>query len=553
MMNIQEKLTQFKALLAEHSLNTEAIIDWLASLPLSELSFTSRLLYKAISRIHKHALSISSCVVLLNLTHRTLQQFSQQYSREYIVHDLANYRKNLSAIYYLDIPQLKFVRASFNLLNNQGKKLNSTEKALLVHRAMSEIGLLLLRRAQLYLAPPKGAWSLLHGLYRYATGQQLLTSAVTEVSLQGVTHTTIAQLYKRILLLALADTAHLSQQDMEKLYLSANAWVDKFYLEPAHPQQYKICFDTDLPPFHYTSSEKVEGKVCCYIQLDELVKHLQQLLITQLATQGKIKQGLTDHVLAYLIRLWTSRPARRFERNDEMGTAEICIGLATMHYMVNEQNDLVVEGAPDLAKAMTQTTGLSFQKPTVSSILIPGELNNLAEEPDVWQIHQAALAQEDAINRKNALVNSHPIYHWQIINSSAKGYCLGIVDQVPELLQVGKVVGVKTNQAWYVAVIRWLQYNSSKGYLLAGVELLAPQASGVALQKATQSQKFHGLLLPEVVVSNQAASLITPALIYKVGEKLTVQELAHTYQVKLTKLLVENHNYAQYEFNVVNQ
>ena len=418
---------------------------------------------------------------------------------------------------------------------------------------MSEIGLLLLRRAQAYLFPPKGAWRLLHKLYHYATAQQLLNNPVTEVTFQGVTHTTIAQLYKRIVLLALANTPQLQQQDMDRLYLLANEWADKLRLEAIHPQAYMLCFDTDLPPFHQAKLPKNAAKVGCYIQLDGLISHLQQLLATQMATPGKIKQGLANHVLEYLINLWSNRPQRRFARIPETGTIEVCIGLAAVHYRVNNHYDLVDGFTRHLTSATTPSPNheLGFQTPENTPILIPGELNNLNQEPDAWQVHQARIEREEADSKADALASSYQTYHWQAVNSSAQGYGLYITGQIPELLQVGKIIGIKAESAWYIGTIRWLQYNSAKGYLQAGVELLAPQARGVALQLESQNQQFHGLLLSNMLGANHSASLITPALIYQEGDVLTMQELAQHYKVKLTKLLAQNHNYAQFEFTVI--
>lgn len=491
--------------------------------------------------------------MLLNLMHRTLQQYSQQYNRDYLSSNLMNYRKNFRSIIYLDVLQRKFAQTSLSLLNAQDKKLSVVEKEVLLHKAISELGLLLLRRAQAYLFPAKNVWRLLHSLYHYAAGQQLLKNPIAEMSFQGVPHTTVAQVYKRIILLALANTSRLQQQDIDRLYTLASEWSDKVLLDPISSQGYRLYFDTDLPPSYQTTSQKNEGGIVCYIQLDGLISYLKQLLKNQLSTQGKIQTGLANHVLEYLINLWSNRPQPRFAHFPETETMEVCIGLASVHYMVNNHHDLIDEFTQPVTNVASPSLDheLDFQTSETTAVLVPGELNNLSQEPDAWQIHQTKIEREEAQSKVEALASSHQIYRWQAVNSSAQGYCLCITGQMSELLQIGKVIGIKVEGNWFIGFIRWLQYNVVKACLQTGVELLAPRAKGIALQLESQSQQFHGLLLPKLTDTQGPASLITPALIYQPGDVLIVQELTRHYKVKLTKLLTQNHSYARFEFTVI--
>lgn len=553
MTNTHDKLAQFSLLLAERQVDVESITDWLASLPLSHQISTSKLLYKTLSRIENHALSLSVSVALFNLVHRTLLQFSQQYSRDNLLQSLANYQSNLHVTVYLDCLQLRFAHASFSLLNNHSKKISGSERLLLCHRAMSEIGLVLLRRAQLYLFPAKGAWGLLHKLYRYAASEQLLNEPVTEVNSQGVTKTTVSQLYRRILLLGIADTAYLQQQDIERFYLSAAEWADKVHLITHTPQDYYVCLDTDYPPVSRFANHQNNGKLYCYIQLDALVEQLKQLLNDQVAAGGRVKQGLANHVYEHLITIWADRPLRKYTRYAESGNIEVCIGLAAVHYLVNNQHD-VVTGKKDAQiateKLEQQSDEYLLPKEQPATILKPGALHELSEELDIWEMSQRLIITHN--DEENDIpLDIYKTYHWRVMDSSAQGYCLAITGEPPELIQVGKIIGVKNGSFWYVGTIRWLKYHALSKELRVGIMLIAPKAIGVALQAKIQNQQFHGLLLPVVPEFNLPVSLITPALIYQEGEVLSVQEPVKYYKVKLLKLLTQNHNYAHYEFKVV--
>jgi|GEM_PF-2488890 len=542
-MKIQEKLTQFDLLLAQPQLALESVTDWLADLPLSPPLFTCKLLHKAMARLMVFGLTPSLACGLFNLLHRTLQQLGQQHSRDNLLHVLANYAENQRVSLYLDCVQIKFAKNCLNLLMSRDENLTRTEKALLVHRAMSELGLVLVRRAQLYLSAPKGLWLKLHDLYRYAASQQLLSEKITEVSFYGVTNTSIIQLYKRILILGLANLEQLQQQDIERLYILAIDWADKLHLVAHQPQPYRVYFDQDRPPLFQAVNEQSMGQICCYLQLTELVAHLQQLLTQQQVSKAKINQGLAHHVLSSLLQLWMNRPGRRLARQVETGQVEVCIGIAAVHYMVNQQHDLVTGTHGQLNLAMDN---LKIQAQVKSEVFIPGALNNLQEENDVWRLEYMGATSNEEMNF-NFSADIYKSYFWQVVNSSAKGYCFAMMDKPPELLQVGKIIGIRVVANWYVGTIRWLAFNSAIGCLQAGIELLGPKARGVALKTKSQQQWFHGLFLAEL---QQPSSLITPALIYAVGDELEVRTLEAQYQIRLTKLLAQNHNFAQFEFSL---
>jgi cyclic-di-GMP-binding protein len=536
------KLKELAAWLTDRDFNEHVIRDWLADLSFFQIKATSSLLYKALLKLEKAKVSENHRITLLALLHQTVIPLSQQFVKNFLVQGLVNYHENLAITLYLNSLQLKFAKVCFNVLTKLGKHLTTAQQIALIYQAMNQLGSLILCNTLLYRTTPAGTWQLLHKLYYYAASHEL------EIN-EGLT---LAQLYKHILLLAMMDTSHLHQQDIESLYNVSIDWARLVHLETHIPQPYKVCPDTDLPPFNESTARPVESKRCLYIEIGALIRHIQQLLAKQQAAAGKIKQGIASHALEYLIKLWAKQPQCKYTLLAETGQIEICLGLAAVHYFANGRHDLVNPSKASQTKARNaiQSAILDFLDEKKQTYFKPGELDPQPPQKDAWQFDHAS----ESVNEPS-VVTSHQTYHWQIVNTSARGYCLAIHGQPPEILQIGKIVGLKVGKHWYIGVIRWLQaseFGKRSTVLHAGIELLAPTAIGVALQADSQNYQFYGLRLPALAITHEPDTLLTPALVYQVGDELTLQEPTQHARIKLTRLLTQNYNYAQFEFEVIN-
>ena len=132
-------------------------------------------------------------------------------------------------------------------------------------------------------------------------------------------------------------------------------------------------------------------------------------------------------------------------------------------------------------------------------------------------------------------------HHALLVNTSPGGYCVAWESNVPSSLQAGEILGVReqSNHPWSVAVVRWIRQVRNR-YTQVGIELLAPRAApcGIRLiQKIGNSSEYlRGLLLPEISVINQAATLITPRLPFQSGSRILLlhdgREVTSSYNQK---------------------
>jgi hypothetical protein len=128
---------------------------------------------------------------------------------------------------------------------------------------------------------------------------------------------------------------------------------------------------------------------------------------------------------------------------------------------------------------------------------------------------------------------------------------------VPSSLQAGEILGVReqSNHPWSVAVVRWIRQVRNR-YTQVGIELLAPRAApcGIRLiQKIGNSSEYlRGLLLPEISVINQAATLITPRLPFQSGSRILLLHDGREDQGTLSRKVSATGSVSQFELKLQN-
>ena len=90
-----------------------------------------------------------------------------------------------------------------------------------------------------------------------------------------------------------------------------------------------------------------------------------------------------------------------------------------------------------------------------------------------------------------------------------------------------------------------------------GIELIAPQAQPCAVQllrKAEQpSQYLRALLLPEIAVISQPASLITARLPFQEGNKVHINSGGEERRALLTRRKTSTGSFNQFEYRLLDQ
>jgi len=187
---------------------------------------------------------------------------------------------------------------------------------------------------------------------------------------------------------------------------------------------------------------------------------------------------------------------------------------------------------------------------------------------DVWSGHYTITGRgrEDysdttrLISNVNPDDDSHHVHKLKMENISAGGFCIScdnkeqINAKVGELAVIREHADLETNQ-WTLGTVRRLQYNGHG--LELGIQMLSPSAIAVATRivhnNGERGDYLRGLMAPEIKAISQPASLITPALPYKVDNTLIVNVNGAESKIKLTELLESTNSYSQFLFKAIDE
>jgi hypothetical protein len=150
----------------------------------------------------------------------------------------------------------------------------------------------------------------------------------------------------------------------------------------------------------------------------------------------------------------------------------------------------------------------------------------------------------------------YPVYEVQLADVSPGGYCLHWTGELPHELKHGDIVGLREDakRDWGIAVIRWLRPVDNSRTLI-GLELLSPRAmpygASIHKGKGALTPPIRVLLLPQIKLSGQPETLITPRAGFKENQKLTLANHAEQCSVQLQRQMSYTGSFVQYEFRFI--
>jgi len=430
--------------------------------------------------------------------------------------------------------------------------------ALALHRAIGYSGRLLLETYTLYEPDPRGLWRTIHGLYRAAEARQLQDLKIADPELPGIKRSTIADRYKRLLLLAAAGPYRMRPHEAIEIYaLLAHCTRHCELLTGADAAAEEAAFQADLlddaPPF--PAGERAAGGDLRTLRCAPL---LQMLKIAGERRRWWLRRPVvpaqTDpELLRRLIAALGPGPQRRFSRQPLSDRVQVLIGLAQISRHLAEEHGLADADAGDLSSRFVSR-----------DVRHAGQRGN-----DVWElIYAGDLSRQNRetsdaaspVTSKGGTRSQNETKEWRLLNISPGGYCLASDPTQSSRAQVGEIVALRDSDnadaGWQIAAIRWLKHLPSEG-LQIGVQVLGPRPLPVLLKPEQADGGFgtasRGLLLPEVLAIGQPVTLITPSLQFAAKRRAQLSGFGNTTsEIELTRALDNTGIFCQFEFRSPN-
>lgn len=565
---------------------------WVAALPMANTGESARQIYRALCEINRLLIPPRDRYMALEILREPAYQITELLKKHYINQNLPLSPKNQKvaelaiqlnaemAIGYKSVIQDK-LSSTFSRLSNK-------TLTICLHRSIRYLSNVLLCSYQIYIQHPENTWLQIHHLYLYAETHNLHSSLIKDhAAADTFLDCNISDLYKQILLLALAGPYRFRQHVTEAVYLALKDWVSSARITPYGKIQddtyaVTISMNSDAAPGYFRDDGTANPTFCRSIDTSELAQKINSALLTGSPASQKIPEDVQKRLLI----TWSGKSQRIFPRTTKNNDIAITLGLSATHHYIDEIIQPLLKdptgNCPTAANSLhssdasaTQENGTFVldQRAQYTSTPVFGISNIDEHTPDVWDpdytyrannpSHNASTTEEilEDSQLKNSLYASPPLA-CKGINESAGGYCLLgylVHGKDSQMVQVGELVGIRNNiesdnTQFNIGIIRRIK--NWKDGLELGIQKLAPCADAIALAslpKTGELEKYQrSLILPQLPGIDQPATLITHTW-HQTDDKLIANVHGHRTHIQLTKQLETTGVFSQFEFDILDK
>lgn len=535
-----------------------AFKDWVEGLPIANVGESARQLYHAVIELNQLDATPALRMKLLGQLRPQLNFICEQLSQHFLGRSIVLTEKQRKVANLAQALQ-RHLATGYKIVVSQLAEASNPEKhkevnAKACHRAISSLGNTLLRSCQLYAPSPAGSWYEAHQIFSWALSLRITNIAIADPVNRFHQRTTVADAYKRLLLLGCCRPNQLRQKELGDVFNLFECWTgDTQLLQRGMSESlFIISLNKDAPPTYRNLLKTPLSSNHLGFDSTDLAEGLARLAEAsgrgQAETAPELPIRISDALLMHLSQALGVLTKRSFRRVDSSGSLEVCVGMTAVHYFSAGQ--------------------LSFNRFVDEQDSGPGEnvfLGAAQRRNDPWASafdagHSESMSSPDApINFRGSggdmagdSQRAYPLYEVSLENTSPGGYCINWDTEMPASLQTGEILGVRENEdhPWSIALIRWIRQSGGRITQL-GVELLGPGATPCALRldnKSGGSSEFlRGLLLPELSAIGQPATLLTPRMPFQTSNRITLLRDGEQEAAQLSRRVSATSSISQFE------
>ena len=460
-----------------------------------------------------------------------------------------------------------------------------------IYYAMSFLARQLVDAYALYTDEPAHIWQELNQLYLYAEKQQLHDIELNPVNAGDEPKpATIANIYRRIVLLSLANPYHLMQGEAVKMFKRLINWAPSCNIiahgnKPVPEGLLFVDLNMDAPPLYAPNTpNKIRPREGRLFEINSILSKLDNE-IRVLATQSKnaIHSNLARRMERDMYFRWSEswgiRRERMSHRSPTKTPTQVISSLTLAHHFISggehfepEEDEIEVQSHDSLNLGNSNDSlslipeehtpwaqesdalhlKIGAEKPRKSIF----ESDEGQSQKDIWVKVYATSAQavENLIDKPKVEFDT---YDCQIINTNQGGYGLSCPNRITPSARAGELLAARTgqyNEGWSIGAIRWMKI-SNNGGINMGVRTIAEDARAIASKAVagvgTGGEYFRALLAPDLDPEQYPTTLIAPAAVYDIGSVIMLNFDDRILYAKLTRQLESTSAYSQYQFELV--
>jgi hypothetical protein len=379
------------------------------------------------------------------------------------------------------------------------------QTALICQRVLWCTGQKMVDHYQAYQNVAEDDWRVLHHVYALAEERGAVDDPVGHPLHKDKTKTTCTETYAQVLLLHLANPGKLTPRQIELIMQWLESWTPKVSIGPEPPPSAEgvAPLVVDLSHAAGATHRPAEGEDVRHIEIREVGRSVRKRvgLLRKGQTPAALGLGedvtasLAESLLVMLYRRWCEdKESRAHPRRSTSGTAQVCSGMAAIHYFVTGQ---AFRGAP---RELTKT-----------------------QHEEIATFGRVATRHEELA----AAPPTFPLETWQIKDESAPGLRLQRIDPAANSrLILDQLLGVRPADAkgFLLCTVRWISVSEDFD-LRVGVQILPGVPLGIAIRPdmAASEQYTPAFMLPSVAALQAPESLVLPLGWFKPDRVIEVQ------------------------------
>ncbi|MEE4246732.1 MAG: hypothetical protein V2I33_15075, partial [Kangiellaceae bacterium] len=551
---------------------------WLESLPVANISNSSKKLYQLLLECNKSDLSDDDRHKILTLIHPSIQLVLKSLSKHFTGHTLSLSDKQKKIAALVQAIHTEMAIGYKIVIEHQAESPGLLKKHLLhssIFAALEYLSLTTVRCYQVYTDVPARIWKEINLIYRFAIEQKLNENKIVFENFSN--EHSVDDIFKKTCLLAVASPYQLRQQEIELIFNGLQRYVEYCKLEPASrfENRYVIDLNQHNAPQHQALTKTRPSQYALSMKLDRVVTELQNHL-RDTRSAGKEHfpiGGLSARLIRHLLNSWAHLSARNFTRTPCGGQIKVSVGLnATFQSLIDVDDEAEIDTLESKEGSMRNAT-LVDDLDTNNMLASFGNESQFTKEEneDVWaklyrpkgampDDNQIDYAASFKSNTTDKLVPQYTLCDADIVNISPGGYCISLDSKPPQQTQTGEIIGLveedeSGQQSWHIGVIRWIKRQKQSNGLQLGIQLIAPEAKPIHSRlmngKSRVATMQNALLLPELKGIGQPPTIITSPISFNTNQKLLVVDDDEEFEVTLTKLVSSSQGFRQFHFERV--
>lgn len=453
-----------------------------------------------------------------------------------------------------------------------GENADSEELVHSIFLAMHYVGETIMAAYLVYMPVEKHVWHELYQLYLFAEQHHLIRETPLIEGIGFPEKTTIGRIFKRIIMLSLANPYHLMEGDAIKVYRNLLEWGVYVSLVPVKDVtsvegKFYLDLAGDNPPGFASGHIRhtpVNGRV---LDVGRIVEGIGNLIksISDKADDASLtlKDRMNRDMLVRLQSVWGGRAERQYERAPHSAMVSLATGLTASHYLIAGERVFQPEKDETSLKkgGGIDTSGLSLtpldddswrtaeQAARIEQGIVEHRVSRFdpdAVQKDAWgKVHSHKVL---ANKKDEPVAPVFQIQQWHIVNSSRHGEGL-LSDQLAGIkIRVGDVVVHRHEETgpWGLAVVRWFGITPQK-QIEAGLMNIAGQVRAVGTRAlggtGAGGEYFRGMLIKE---SGKTDTLLVSAMIYDLGTELLINTGSELLYARLIWLIDTTTSYTRF-------